>query len=325
MGWFLPSHVDQGFIFGLLGVWHLYNTLHNYTRSPSTFRASTWFPFDHPRLRFRSLELCILLTIIVIFIFKQLSHTTSDLAAGVISMAHLGRFQHVTFALFFLVYTITGLIQEHTSLLDLLPQGALHCIFASGFLMELVVFHFGHHPGDDLESFVHMLMQIILVFLVLLMLLEVRFPRSILVSVARCMMLCMKGTWFAQIGFMLRYEAFVPMGCKTDETHEYPVCAEHEAMMRAKSLQVLIFNFQLLCILVGVIVSYGVLARTLRRGVLLVSPRPLLPSVLTPKSRASILTPRAREKEASVSACFVNSSPLFNLFLVAMQQAPEHS
>lgn len=152
-------------------------------------------------------------------------------------MEHLGRFQHVTFSLFFLVYVITGLITEYTSLLEL-PAGALHCTFASGFLMELVVFHYGHHPGDDVESFVHMLMQLILVFLVLLMLLEVLWPRSILVSVARCMMLVFKGTWFAQIGFMLHYKSFVPDGCFTDEKHEYPVCPTHESMMRAKSLQV---------------------------------------------------------------------------------------
>lgn len=299
MGWFLPSHVDQGFIFGLLGVWHMYNTLHSYIRSPSLFKSATWFPANLGNPRFRSLELWILLSIIVIFIIKQLSHATGDIAAGVIQMEHLGRFQHVTFSLFFLVYVITGLIIEYTSLLEL-PAGALHCTFASGFLMELVVFHYGHHPGDDVESFVHMLMQLILVFLVLLMLLEVLWPRSILVSVARCTMLVFKGTWFAQIGFMLHYKSFVPDGCFTDEKHEYPVCPTHESMIRAKSLQVLIFNWQLLCILVATLLSYGVMLHQSRRKPGSSTPRPILPSILTPKTRAGMPTPRTREKEASV-------------------------
>lgn len=303
MGWFLPSHVDQGFIFGLLGAWHMYNTLHNYARSPSLFRSATWFPADGHLLRsprWKCLELWILLFIIVVFIFKQLSHATADIAAGVIQMEHLGRFQHVTFALFFLVYTVTALVSEYSNLLPELPSGALHCTFASGFLMELVVFHFGHHPGDDVESFVHMLMQLILGFLVLLMFLEVLWPRSILVSVARCMMLVFKGTWFAQIGLMLYYPSFVPNGCHTDEEHEYPVCPTHETLMRAKSLQVLVFNWQLLCILVTTFVSYGVIVHRARMKSGSTTPRPILPSVLTPKTRASVLTPRAREKEASV-------------------------
>ncbi|KAG0603939.1 hypothetical protein M758_10G132100 [Ceratodon purpureus] len=297
MGWFLPSHVDQGFIFGLLGVWHMYNTLQNYVRAPTMFRMSTWFPANGRVLpaRFRCLELWILLSIIVIFILKQLSHATSDIAAGMIQMEHLGRFQHVIFALFFLVYTIVGLVGEYTSLLEL-PAGALHCTFASGFLMELVVFHYGHHPGIDLESFVHLLMQLILLFLVVLMFLEVLYPRSILLSVGRCMMLIFKGTWFAQIGFMLHYPSFVPMGCYEDDAHEYPACPTHETLMRAKSLQVLIFNWQLLCIFVGTFVSYGTLSFWSRRrsG----TPRPILPSILVPHRNA--LTPRTKEKEASV-------------------------
>lgn len=297
MGWFLPSHVDQGFIFGLLGAWHMYNTLRSYVRAPNLFRMSTWFPAHGRALpdRFKPLELWILFSIIVIFIIKQLSRATTDIAAGVIQMEHLGRFQHVVFALFFLVYTITGLVSEYTSLLEL-PAGALHCIFASGFLMELVVFHYGHHPGEDLESFVHMLMQLVLLFLVLFMFLEVLYPRSILLSVGRCMMLIFKGTWFAQIGFILHYPSFVPMGCYTDEVHEYPVCPSHEILLRAKSLQVLIFNLQLLCILVGTLFSYGTLLfwSRQRSG----TPRPILPSILVPHRNA--LTPRTKEKEASV-------------------------
>lgn len=280
----------------------MYNTLHNYVRSPSLFKSATWFPADGRLLtnpRFRCLELWVLLSIIVIFIIKQLSHATEDLAAGVIRMEHLGRFQHVIFALFFLVYTITGLVSEYTNLLEL-PTGALHCIFASGFLMELVVFHFGHHPGVDLESFVHMLMQLVLLFLVGLMFLEVLWPRSILVSVARCMMLIFKGTWFTQIGFMLHYKSFVPEGCFTDDEHEYPECPTHDTLLRAKSLQVLIFNWQLLCILVSTLVCYGLIFHQLRAKPGSSTPRPLLPSVLTPRGRANALTPRVREKEPSV-------------------------
>lgn len=307
MGWFLPSHVDQGFIFGLLGTWHMYNTMHNYIRSPSLFKAATWFPADgrvlrHPR--FRCVELWVILAIICIFILKQLSHATADMAAGVIQMQHLGRFQHVTFALFFLVYAVTGLVAEYTSILPELPAGALHCTFASGFLMELVVFHFGHHPGDDVEYFVHMLMQLILVFLVLLMFLEVQWPRSILVSVARCMMLIFKGTWFAQIGFLINYKSFVPEGCFTDDEHEYPECPTHDALMRAKSLQVLIFNWQLLCILVSTLVAYSLMVHQMRSRPSLSTPRPLLPNVLTPKGRLNVLTPRTRVREKEKEVYF---------------------
>ncbi|XP_024366555.1 uncharacterized protein [Physcomitrium patens] len=299
MGWFLPSHIDQGFIFGLLGLWHMYNNLNNYVKSPSEFRSSTWFPALGRAKPVKPLELWILLTIVVIFIFKQLSHATSDFAAGSIKMEHLGRFQHVIFALFFLVYAIVGLVDEYTTLLRL-PVGALHCTFATGFLMELVVFHFGHHPGDDVKSFVHMLMQIILVFLVLLMFLEVLYPHSILVSVGRCIMLILKGTWFAQIGFLIHYPSFVPLGCHTTEEMEYPICPTHEVLMRAKSLQVLIFNWQLLWILVCTFIGYAILVSgTKKRGSFTPRLKPILPSILTPGHRRA-LTPGSKQKEESV-------------------------
>lgn len=65
-------------------------------------------------------------------------------------------------------------------------------------------------------------------------------------------------------------------------------------------VQVLIFNWQLLCILVATLLSYAAMLHQSRRRPGSATPRPILPSILTPKSRAGIPTPRTREKEASV-------------------------
>lgn len=266
----------------------MYNTLHTYLKSPKDFRARTWFPAQRLPGLLRCMELWVLLFIVVVFMFKQLSHATSDLASGVIEAAHLQRFQHVTFALFFLTYVVAALISENSSALPL-PDGVLQATFALGFLMELVVFHFGHHPGHDLESFVHMLMQVILVFLVLLMLLEILWPKSILIAVGRCMLLIFKGTWFFQIGLLINFPFHTPLGCTIPENKEYPICATTEADLRAKSLQVLIFNWQAAGIVVGTYIGYAILLHYIQA----VPVRVLLPSILTPRA---VSTPRSKEQ-----------------------------
>jgi hypothetical protein len=297
MGWFLPSHMDQGAIFGLLGAWHMFSTLCSYVKSPKEFRSRTWFPVTLggvPWKQVRYLELWVLLFIVIVFIFKQLSHATADIAAGVIQFEHLQRFQHVTFALFFLAYVTMGLVTENFPKKFPLPRGALNCTFALGFLMELMVFHFGHHPGDNLESFVHLMMQIILLCLVLLMFLEVLWPGSILIAVARCTMLIFKGTWFFQIGLLINFPYHTPLGCSILPGEEYPTCPTRESAMRAKSLQVLIFNWQFFSIVVCTCVSYAILLQ-------LYSSQPRGHVPLNKPVPLSILTPRTTTLPKSVS------------------------
>jgi hypothetical protein len=256
MGWFLPSHMDQGVIFGVLGLWHMYNTLHNFIMTPKEFRARTWFLAKGLPTLLRGTELWVLMFIVLVFVCKQLSHAGPDIASGIILSEHLQRFQHVTFASFFLIYVVVGLVTEHFPTILPLPPGTVHATFALGFLMELVVFHLGHHPGTDLESFVHMLMQLILVCLVTFMFLEILWPRSILIAVARCMVLLMKGTWFFQIGLLINIPYHIPLGCSIGENDDYPLCATKQAEMRAKSLQVLIFGWQAVAIVLGTFISY---------------------------------------------------------------------
>ncbi|KAJ7292323.1 hypothetical protein O6H91_10G007100 [Diphasiastrum complanatum] len=263
MGSILPSHMDQGVIFGVLGLWHVLNTLNLYIKTPRGFRYRTWFPVKLPwTLRF--LELWIILLIIVMFICTQMSHARADISSGIIQAAHIQRFQHVTFALFFLVYAAVGLVSEQCSMLPL-PPGVLHSTFALGFLLELLVFHFGHHPGETLENFVHMFMQIILLFLVSLMFLEILWPRSFVISIARCMLLILKGTWFFDIGILINVPSSIPLGCVSG-AHGFPVCPVGEALMRAKSLQVLVFGCQMLGIVIGTYLAYALLNQFLIKG-----------------------------------------------------------
>lgn len=256
MGWSLPSHIDQGVIFGALGLWHLANSLFSFAKSSKDFRYRTWFPVNL-RGSLRCVELWTLLLIVVVFIIKQLSRASSDFKAGTIQMEHMQRYQHVTFALFFFIYAVVGLLSENSKLLPL-PDGALQANFALGFAVELLIFRLGHHPGDTLESFVHTLMQIILALLVSLMLTEMLMPRSFLVSVARCMVLVFKGTWFFHIGLLINSDLFVPAGCIRGP-HDFPVCDNHEAYMRARSLQVLFFGLHIAGILIFTYLSYAIL------------------------------------------------------------------
>ncbi|KAJ7540262.1 hypothetical protein O6H91_10G006900 [Diphasiastrum complanatum] len=198
------------------------------------------------------------------FIYTQMSHALPDLSSGVIQPAHIQRFQHVTFAFFFLLYTIVALVSEQSSFLPL-PPGVLQSTFALGFLLELLVFHFGHHPGDTLESFIHMLMQIVLLGLVSFMFMEILWPQNFLVAITRCMLLGFKGTWFFNIGILINVPSSMPLGCSSG-TNDFPDCPAGEPLMRAKAIQVLVFGCQMLGIVTGTIVGYALLNRFLIKG-----------------------------------------------------------
>ncbi|KAL3683018.1 hypothetical protein R1sor_001040 [Riccia sorocarpa] len=262
MGWSLPSHIDSGLIFSFLGIWHLLSILHMYIRRPSSFRSRAWFPAPLPG-RLRCAELWILLAIVLYFITIQLSHAAADIASGLIQARHLIRFQHAAFSMFYLVYIVAALINENTSVLPV-PDGALQATFSLGFLMELVIFHFGHHPGTDLESHVHLLMQLILASLFLLMLLEIQFPQNPVVAIGRAACLLFKGTWFFHIGLIINYSFAIPMGCAMVEGHDFPQCPQPMDEMRAKSLQVLIFCSQAVFILILTFTAYGVIRMVVR-------------------------------------------------------------
>lgn len=255
MGWFLPSHMDSGFIFGLLGLWHMFSILHSYISNPRGFRSKAWYPTRFAGY-FRSLELWILLFIVTAFMIKQLSHATVDIAAGVIHTEHLIRFQHVAFSLMYFVYITVALMNANSRFLPL-PEGTLHATFALGFLSELIVFHFGHHPGDNLESYVHMLMQLIIVVVVLLMFLEISHPSSVVLSLGRAMCVTFKGVWFFYIGVLINIPSSIPLGCSIPEGEDFPYCKEPMDNMRAKAIQVLIFIVQAVTILVLTFAMYG--------------------------------------------------------------------
>ncbi|BBN11380.1 hypothetical protein MPTK1_5g11410 [Marchantia polymorpha subsp. ruderalis] len=257
MGFSLPSHIDSGLIFGLLGLWHIVNTLHLYIVKPKAFRSRAWFPAPEGfPSALRCGELWILLAIVLYFITIQLSHALQDIGDGVIQARHLMRFQHAAFSMFYLVYIVVALIHENTTLLPL-PHGALQATFGLGFLMELVIFHYGHHPGQDLESHVHLLMQLILATLVLLMLLEIQFPHSPIVAIGRAMCLTFKGTWFFHIGLVINYPFAVPIGCSMTPGHDFPQCPSPMDEMRAKALQVLVFCSQAVGIVIFTFTAYA--------------------------------------------------------------------
>lgn len=257
MVWWIPSHIDQGLIFLCLGSWHIYSTLRLYITNPEKYKSRAWFPNAGHGLR-RCAELWTLLFIVSFFIIKQMSHATEDLASGVILSKHLMRFQHVSFTLFFLLYICVALINETTTRLPL-PHGVLTGTFALGFLAELMVFHFGHHPGDNLESYVHMLIQLVLAGLVVMMFLEIAYPRSILVGIGRAMLLTFKGSWFFQIGLLINAPSCMPVGCFLADGEDFPVCPLPMDNMRAKAIQVLVLVMQAVGIVVFTFSMYAAL------------------------------------------------------------------
>lgn len=264
MGTFI-GHALSGTGFLLIGLWHLFNTVTNYARSPSGFHTRPWFPakFGGGKLKYVELAAIIagscLSILAELFIGPKRHQPLAD--DWSIPSEHLNNFEHSSISLFFLIYASLALYSGLSKLM--VPPGALHVIAALAFSQELLLFHL--HSADHMgaEGHYHWLLQLILVVILSAMLLEVAFPRSFLVATVRSASLVFQGAWIVHMGFMLWIPAFVPRGCQMERSGGHGVvnCANDEASMRAKALANLQFNWYLAAILVFTVILY---ARTVR-------------------------------------------------------------
>lgn len=263
MGTFI-GHILPGAGFLFIGLWHLFNTITNYARSPWDFQTRPWFPAKFSRGKFKYLEL-------VAIILGSCLSISAELFIGPVKHQpladdwsippeHLNNFEHSAISLFFLIYGSVALYGELRKLT--VPPGALHVIAALAFSQELLLFHL--HSADHMgtEGHYHWLLQIIVAVSLSATLLEVQFPQSFLMATVRSASVVFQGAWFVHMGFMLWVPAFVPKGCRMERSRGHGIvqCANDEASMRAKALANLQFNWYLAAILVFTVILYARIA-----------------------------------------------------------------
>jgi len=163
MGTFI-GHVVPGSGFLLIGLWHLFSTIRNYTQSPWDFHTRPWFPARFGRGKLKYMELVAIIAgsclsiLAELFIGPRRHQPLAD--DWSIPQEHLNNFEHSSISLFFLIYASVALYAEVRQLT--VPPGALHVIAALAFSQELLLFHL--HSADHMgaEGHYHWLLQLII-------------------------------------------------------------------------------------------------------------------------------------------------------------------
>jgi hypothetical protein len=116
------GHVLPGTLFGLVGLWHLLNSILNYVKDPKGFRGRVWHPppaaaatvFAHAGLRYMELYIIIVGSFIDMCLeFFYSTHLQFEVD-GALNTAHLNDFEHAAMLLMFFLFGTCVLISETT-------------------------------------------------------------------------------------------------------------------------------------------------------------------------------------------------------------------
>lgn len=235
MGTFI-GHILPGAGFILLGLWHLFNIIGNYVRSPWRYKTRTWFPVEGLGRLFRHAELY--------FIFAG---ACGSIAGELLPdrfwsiTTHLNNFEHSTISFTLLLYAAFAFVVD---VLDVpVPQGWLHSSAAIALSEELLLFHFHSADHMGLEGHYHLLLQYPVAVGILTLLVEVFVLHLPVLGVLRSMSFVLQGSWFILMGFILWTPSLVPGGCYITANHVD--CPTPGAFRAAKALANLEFAWLL--------------------------------------------------------------------------------
>lgn len=241
MGTFV-GHILPGAGFLLLGLWHMYNIVGGYVRSPWSYKTRTWFPAEGKRLRHAELYF-----IIIGACGSMAGELLPDRFWSVTT--HLNNFEHATISLTVLLYAAFALAVDVLRIH--VPQGWLHAAAAIALGQELLLFHFHSADHMGLEGHYHWLLQLPIVAGILALILEIFILHMSVIGVLRSMSFVLQGSWFILMGFILWTPSLVPQGCYT--TNNHVDCPTPDTLMGAKSLA----NLEFAWLLTGVFFLTG--------------------------------------------------------------------
>lgn len=183
-------------IFSLWWTWQAFRRYHHSKQKNLPFQSSVTFHADClPRCKSLQWE-----GILKVFF------TSVGLAIEIITaykdghFVHIGNGQHATMFFFFGLSGVVDILMHHGAPL---PQNTDYAIAMLAFIVEDVLFMFHMHGRGGLDVTIHTLLIYIIHACVVMCALEMRYKNSIIITVARCYLVLLQGTWFWQAGFIL--------------------------------------------------------------------------------------------------------------------------
>uniref|UniRef100_A0A7C9DHC9 Transmembrane protein 45B n=1 Tax=Opuntia streptacantha TaxID=393608 RepID=A0A7C9DHC9_OPUST len=255
MGTFL-GHFVPGLAFTILGLWHTINTIRSYYQKGLTnFVSRFWYPSNNSLLKFKELQLVLLL------LFSLLAIVLQVLDFPILHLFfNLINFEHATMFLHLAIFAGFALIAELTQLSESV-SGVIGIMVMSVFGQELFLLHFHSTDHVGLEGQYHELLQLIVLISLIATIATTMFPTSFPAALVLSISVVFQGCWFVNMGFMLWVPKFVPQGCfmqldkatSSEMVHGTVACASPDADIRARALA----NLQFSWILAGILMVTG--------------------------------------------------------------------
>lgn len=195
------GHALPGSFFLVFAVWWMCHIFHRYFRSMAKgglpYKSSVTFPCTCLCGRLQTWELE---GAIKIF-FTSVGFTLEIITAfkdG--QFTYYGNGQHATMFFFFGLSGAVDILVHHRLPL---PKNTQYIMATLAFTIEGLLFKFHLHGRDELDVLVHTLLLYAIYGSVLSCLIEMKFRRNVLASLTRTFFVCLQGTWFWQVAFIL--------------------------------------------------------------------------------------------------------------------------
>ncbi|KAJ4812665.1 hypothetical protein LUZ62_025231 [Rhynchospora pubera] len=257
----LVGHVAPGCGFLLIGLWHFFNHIRLFSLRPKSYVAPPWFP--SPLLRHLELILIILGSLASIsmeLVIGPEKHQPFD-DDGTIPSNHLHNFEHASISLTFLIYAAFTIYFDRIKMKE--RDAMSQFLGAIAFAQQLLIFHLHSADHMGVEGQYHWLLQTVIAISLATTLLNIPFPKSIMVSFVRSVSIAFQGIWFIVMGIMLWTPSLIPKGCylNIEEDHQVMRCHTTEALHRAKSLVNIQFSWYMTGTVVLAILGYVYLTK----------------------------------------------------------------
>ena len=214
------GHALPGSFFIVYAIWWAFHIFNRYFRSMTKgglpFKSTATFPCLClcGRLKTWEMEGAVKIFFSVVGFTLEIITAFKD---G--KFTYLGNGQHATIFFFFGLSGVVDILVYHRVLL---PKGIEYVMMTLAFIIEGLLFKFHLHGRDEMDVLLHTLLLYVIYGTVLMCLLEMRFRGNVLVALSRAAFLCLQGTWFWQVGFIL----YCPVAGHGDWDHE-----NHDQMM----------------------------------------------------------------------------------------------
>ncbi|XP_065868158.1 uncharacterized protein [Euphorbia lathyris] len=253
-----------------LGLYHLISTTFNYLKSPQSYTAKPYHPLPLSSSRFRHLQLHLLiLCLLIAFAHQTLISSDSDpLIKGRTPVHRFTSLQSAALLLLFFILSLALLLSESTSLLPL-PSDLFFALASALFFLQYSVSSGAASvQTSDLQAKCDSVSAQISVLTALLCLTLAFQPRMFIADMGLGGAICLQGLWVLQTGLSLYVEAFIPEGCHrlldvVSGVEGSTQCDLEESRLRAVAILDLLFVIHVTFVVLIVMVTYAVMAKTI--------------------------------------------------------------